>query len=59
MSSSTNTDIDVNINNQKLIEKTIENKFNQVLDKIPSLMNQRNIINYIANLIFMIFIKIL
>jgi hypothetical protein len=37
MSSSTNTDIDVNINNQKLIEKTIENKFNQVLDKIPSL----------------------
>jgi hypothetical protein len=30
-----NTDIDLNTSNQILIEKTIENKFNQILDKIP------------------------
>jgi hypothetical protein len=33
----TTADIDVNVNNQKLIEKVIENKFNQILDKIPIL----------------------
>lgn len=48
-----NKDIDLNTSNQIFIEKTIENKFNQILDKIPIFntpqINTDNIFYYNLN----------